>query len=107
MSKTTTYYAQTPEIDELVEEFGSQLEKLSREDKLGLRMLFANYLYLKEVEEEWTLDTVITETSLHDASHELDEAIAILEDIDVDAAEGLIEALTAQLRHGNARKGGC
>ena len=106
MTKTTTYYAQTPKIDELVEEFGTQLEKLSREDKLGLRMLLGTYLYLKEIEDEWTLDAVVTETPLHEPSEALDEAIAILEDIDVDAAEGLIEALTAQLRHGNARRGG-
>ena len=106
MTKPTTYYAQTPELDELVEEFGSQLEKLSREDKLGLRMLLGAYIYLKEIEDEWTLDTVVTETPLYEPSESLDEAIDILNEIDVDAAEGLIEALTAQLRHGNARRGG-
>jgi hypothetical protein len=104
--KPTTYYAQTPELDELVEEFGTQLEKLTREDKLGLRMLLSTYLYLLDVEPEWTLDAVLTETSLYEPSEALDEAIAILEDIAPDAAEGLIEALTAQLRHGNARRGG-
>jgi hypothetical protein len=106
MPKPVTYYAQTPDLDELVEEFGSQLEKLSREDKLGLRMLLGAYIYLKEIEDEWTLDAVVTETPLYEPSEQLDEAIDILNEIDPDAAEGLIEALTAQLRHGNARSGG-
>ncbi len=105
MTKPVTYYVQNSEIDDLSRCFGSQLEELSREDKLGLRMLLATYLYLKEVEDEWTLDAVVTETPLHEPSEALDGAIAILEDINVDA-EGLIEALTAQLRHGNARRGG-
>ncbi|MEP0873213.1 hypothetical protein NDA01_25965 [Trichocoleus desertorum AS-A10] len=106
MTKPTTYYVQTPEIDDLSRCFGSQLEELTREDKLGLRMLLGTYLYLKEVEEEWTLDAVVTETPLHEPSEELEEVIDILETIPPDAAEGLIEALTAQLRHGNARRGG-
>jgi hypothetical protein len=106
MTKPTTYYVQTPEIDDLSRCFGSQLEELTREDKLELRLLLAGYVYLKEVEPEWTLDAVITEVPLHEPSEELEEVIDILNEVDVDAAEGLMEALTAQLRHGNARKGG-
>jgi hypothetical protein len=106
MPKTTTYYAQTSEIDHLVEKFGSQLEKLNREDKLSLQMLLGAYVYLQEFESEWTLDAVVTETPLYEPSESLDEAIDILNEIDVDAAQGLIEALTSQLRHGNARRGG-
>lgn len=106
MTKTTTYYAQNPQIDSLVSEFGSQLEKLSRDDKLSLRMLLVAYVFLKEIEDEWDLISVETEVPLYEIGPDLEEAIAILDGIDIDAAEGLIEALTAQLRHGNARRRG-
>lgn len=107
MPKTTTYYAQNPETDRLVNEFGGQLEGLSRDEKLDLRMLLAAFVCLKEVESEWDLDSVVSEVPIFELSDNLHEAIALLDGIeDMDAVEGLIEALTAQLRFGNARKGG-
>lgn len=106
MTKPTTYYVQTPVIDALIERFGDQLEGLSREDRLGLRMLLATFVCLKEVEDEWTLEAVITETPIFEVGENLREAIAILNEIDQDTADGLIDALTAQLLYGNARRRG-
>ncbi len=97
---------QTPEIDELITEFGSQLQKLTREDKLRLRVLLSTYNYLLDTQEEWALLGAVLDETPVQPSKELDEAIAILEEVDPDAAEGLIDALTAQLRHENARRGG-
>jgi hypothetical protein len=51
------------------------------------------------------LGAVLEETPVQ-PSEELEEAIAILEEVEPDAAEGLIEALTAQLRHANVHQGG-
>jgi len=97
---------QTADVQELIEQFGSQLQKLTHEDKLGLRALLSTYNYLLETKEEWALLRAVLDETPVQPSKELDEAIAILEEVDPDAAEGLIEALTAQLRHENARRGG-
>ncbi|MBW4490780.1 MAG: hypothetical protein KME12_23650 [Trichocoleus desertorum ATA4-8-CV12] len=97
---------QTTEVQELVEQFGPQLQNLTHEDKLGFRALLSTYTYLLGTKEEWALlGSVLDETPVQ-PSEELEEAIAILEEVDPDAAEGLIEALTAQLRHANAHQGG-
>lgn len=96
----------TADVEELVEQFGPRLQKLTREDRLGLRALLSTYNYLIETTDEWALlGSVLDETPVQ-PSEALDEAITILEEVDPDAAEGLIEALTAQLRDANARRGG-
>ncbi|MBD2123959.1 hypothetical protein [Trichocoleus sp. FACHB-262] len=98
--------AQTPEIDELITEFGSQLQKLTREDKLGLRVLLSTYSYLLDTQEKWALLGAVLDETPVQPSKELDEAIAILEEVDPDAAEGLIEAFTAQLSQYHAHEEG-
>lgn len=104
MTKPTTYYVQTPQIDQLVNEFGGQLDGLTRAERLDLRMLLATFVCLKEVEDEWTLVDVVTEVPIFEVSENLEEAIAILDGIDQNTADGLIDALTAQLLYGNARR---
>jgi hypothetical protein len=97
---------QTPELDDLVAEFGPRLQKLTREDKLGLRALLLTYNHLIETTDEWALLGSVLEEPPVQPSEALDQAIAILEEVDPDSAEGLIEALTAQLRCVYARLGG-
>lgn len=49
MSKCTTYYIQAQQIDQLVEYFGTTLEKLTPVDKLALRATLACWLFHLEV----------------------------------------------------------
>ncbi|MBW4632954.1 MAG: hypothetical protein KME30_13955 [Iphinoe sp. HA4291-MV1] len=103
MSKCVTYYMQTNQIDQLVEYFGTTLEKLTLADKLALRVTLTYWLFHCEVADlgEYTLNHAL-ENMMQGYSEDyqinLKEAIAILEGISKDEAEGLIESLTAQLR---------
>jgi hypothetical protein len=109
MTKPVTYFTQTDQIDRLVERFGSQLDSLDHTEKLALRATLTYYLFHIEVAElgKYTLEHAADET-LRGYSQEcqsnIREAIAILFGIAEDEVEGLIEALTAQLRWGNTRK---
>lgn len=103
MSKCVTYYIQTNPIDQLVEYFGTTLEKLTLADKLALRVTLTYWLFHREVADlgEYTLNHAMEDTMQgysEDCQINLKEAIAILKGIGKDEAEGLIESLTAQLR---------
>ncbi|NMF62494.1 hypothetical protein DP113_34020 (plasmid) [Brasilonema octagenarum UFV-E1] len=106
MSKCTTYYIQAQQIDQLVEYFGTTLEKLTPVDKLALRATLAYWLFHLEVADlsEYTLNHALEDTMQgysEDCQVNLKKAIAILEGIGRGEAEGLIEALTDQLRWRN------
>ncbi|RAM50974.1 MAG: hypothetical protein C6Y22_14060 [Hapalosiphonaceae cyanobacterium JJU2] len=102
MSKCVTYYIQTQQIDQLVEYFGTTLEKLTLVDKLALRAISSYWLFHLEVADlgEYTLTHAMEDTMQgysEDCQVNLKKAVAILEGIGTGEAEGLIEALTAQL----------
>lgn len=108
MPKCTTYYTQTERIDQLVDRFGSHLEELTRTEKLALRATLTYYLFHLEVADlgEYTLSNAANDTLLGYCTEDhpnLLEAFTILDSISEDETEGLIEAITAQCRWGNAR----
>ena len=106
MAKTTTYYAQTSEIDVLVERFGPQLQEFNRDDKLALRAILALWCYWHEIEDSYSLEDALGECPIgpidapEDISPDIEEAIAILDGIKPRDVDGLLEALTAQIREG-------
>ncbi|BDA72459.1 hypothetical protein CAL7716_066250 [Calothrix sp. PCC 7716] len=103
MSKCITYYVQTDRINQLVNNFGAKLEKLTFSDKLALRAILSYWLLHVQAIDfgEYSL-IYASERLMHeypkDCLATLREVIIYLEGISINEAEGLIEALTSQLR---------
>ena len=103
MNKCVTDSTHTNQIDQLIESFGTTLEKLTLADKLALRVTLTYWLFHREVADlgEYTLNHALEDMmqgNSEDCQINLKKAIAILQGISKDEAEGLIESLTAQLR---------
>lgn len=103
MSKCITYYVQTDCINRLVDNFGAKLEKLTVLDKLALRAILSYWLLhvqaidLGQYSLIYASERVMYEY-YKDCLATLKEVIIYLEGINISEAEGLIEALTSQLR---------
>lgn len=103
MSKCITYYVQTDRINRLVNNFGAKLEKLTFSDKLALRAILSYWLLHVQAIDfgEYSLIYAL-ERLMHeypkDCLATLREVMIHLEGINISEAEGLIEALTSQLR---------
>lgn len=106
MSKCITYYVQTDRINRFVDNFGAKLEKLTVSDKLALRAILSYWLLhvqtidLGQYSLIYTSERVMYEYP-KDCLTTLREVIIHLEGINISEAEGLIEALTSQLRWDN------
>jgi hypothetical protein len=102
-TKTTTSFVQTPAIDALVSQYGSQLQKLDSSQKLGMLAIITRAAYFQSLH-----DPALLEWSIEDelASEDYDEAIdrplalhlIALDEGTINGALALCEALLDQLR---------
>ena len=104
--KPITYYTSGEHLDRLCEQFGHQLDKLDREQKLELRIVITYFI--------WGQDQLGDNYSIKDAwvdglqqlvleDNQINECLSILEGISIRDAESLLVALQAQCTQGNAR----
>jgi hypothetical protein len=99
-------YTQAPQIDDLIDIYGSRLEEMEPEDKLALRLTLAGFVYVREVSDTEDLSDYTLADAFEDAiagndatsGDFSDRVLPTLEGISVRGAEGLIEAITAQLK---------
>lgn len=105
MSKALQYYATGEHLEKLCERFGSQLELLDRNQKLELRIILSFYIWGQDDSDGYTIFDAYTDSIQHllIEDSELGECLELLQNIPVDNAESLLEALQAQCRTGNAR----
>lgn len=101
--KPTTYYVQTPQIDKLTRNYGSRFEGMELEDKHALRVVLSHYVYVHEVIDSEDCDLVesfaLSVEQCDATTPDFHEVILpTLGGIGIDDANGLIEAITAQLR---------
>ncbi|MBG1265531.1 hypothetical protein [Nostoc sp. WHI] len=106
-----TYYGQTPTIDQLVDNYGAHLEKLSRETKLLLRVTLSTYIVMQQ---EYTPTEYPVSTALEDGlcelvipdsiPQDLYDVCSVLNGLTIDETETILEALQHQIRWGNARQ---
>ena len=104
--KPIQYYTSGQHLDRLCEQFGHQLDKLDREQKLELRIVLTYFIWGQEqlgdnysINDAWldSLQYLVCE------DEQIIECLEILQGISVKDAESLLVALQAQCRHGNAR----
>lgn len=103
--KPVTYYIQNEQIDRLVEHFGTELELLDRDQKLQLRITFTYFVWGRDQIDGYSLQDAYEESlgELVVRDLDIDKVFGILENMTIETAEGLLEALQNQCRHGNAR----
>lgn len=99
---TKPYACYTDKLGELTKIFGSQLHRLSRQDKLQLRISLSTYVWqLEEQRGNYCLEDSWLDCGCNDLvqrSRKLDGVFWILRGITPDEAESLIQALSAQLK---------
>lgn len=105
MSKSLQYYATGEHLEKLCERFGSQLELLDRNQKLELRIILNFYIWGQDDSDGYSIFDAFNDSIQHllVEDSELGECLEILQNIPVENAESLLEALQAQCRSGNAR----
>ena len=106
-----TYYGQTDLIDQLVNNYGSYLEKLNREIKLLLRVTLSTYVVMQQEysPSEYPVSTALEESLCEPVipdsiPQDLYDVCSVLDGITAEEAEIILEALQHQLRWGNARE---
>ena len=104
--KPIQFYTSGQHVDKLCEQFGYQLEKLDREQKLELRIVLT---YLIWGQEQLGNNYSINDAWIDSLQHllcedeQIIECLEILQGISVKDAESLLVALQAQCTQGNAR----
>lgn len=106
MSKPIQYYTSGEHLDKLCEKFGSQLDLLDREQKLELRIVLSYFVWGQDqMSDDYTINDAWTDSleQLLIEDKQIQQCLEILQGITVRDAESLLEAISAQLRTGNAR----
>ena len=104
--KPIQYYTSGEHLDKLCEQFGYELDKLDREQKLELRIVLT---YLIWGQEQLGSNYSINDAWIDSLQHllcedeQIIECLEILQGISISDAESLLTALQAQCQHGNAR----
>ena len=104
--KAIQFYTSGQHLDKLCEQFGHQLEKLDREQKLELRIVLT---YLIWGQEQMGYEYSINDAWIDSLQHllcedeQIIECLEILQGISVKDTESLLIALQAQCTQGNAR----
>ncbi|KAB8313967.1 hypothetical protein SD81_040265 [Tolypothrix campylonemoides VB511288] len=104
--KPVTYHIQNNQIDQLTEQFGSQLEQLDRPQKLQLRAILTYFVIGRDMMgSEYSINAALIDSNqyLFVSTPEVEKCIEILQNITVPDAESLQVALVEQCRTGNAR----
>lgn len=104
--KPITYYASGQHLEKLCEQFGHQLEKLDREQKLELRIILTCLIWGKgELGDDYSIGDAWEDSNqkLLIEDEEIVQCLEILEGISITDAESLLIALQAQCTQGNAR----
>ena len=104
--KPIQYYTSGEHLDRLCEQFGHQLDKLDREQKLELRIVLT-YLILgqEQLGDNYSINDAWIDSlqPLMIEDEQIIECLEILSGISVSDAESLLIALQAQCTQGNAR----
>ena len=104
--KPIRYYTSGQHLEKLCEQFGQELDKLDREQKLELRIVLT---YLIWGQEQLGANYSINDAWIDSLQHllcedeQIIECLEILQGISVTDAESLLVALQAQCQSGNAR----
>ncbi|MBD2130074.1 hypothetical protein NDI39_29335 [Microcoleus sp. ZQ-A2] len=101
--KPLPFYADgEPPLEELVDKFGSFLERLTPHDKLILLAALATNLAFHDSDEngeEWSLFDTYNELPCNPVNDELVDSLGALDNLQRDSLLGLCEALVAQVRY--------
>ena len=98
MPKTLGYYCTSePQIDQLEQQFGSQLEGLTRLDKIQIQLTLAVLVACIEYNPSATMQTAVDETPIDAFSDDALKAVELLRGISQDGAQSLILALSHHL----------
>jgi hypothetical protein len=103
-TKPTTSFAQTPAIDALVRQYGSQLQQLDNRQKLAMLAVIARAAYFQSIHDLALLDwSIEDELASEDYDEVIDKPLALaliaLDEDTIHDALGLCAALLDQL-HG-------
>ncbi len=104
--KAITYYTSGEHLDRLCGQFGHQLDKLDREQKLELRIVLTYFIWGQEqLGENYSINDAWIDSLQHllCEDEQIIECLEILQGISVKDAESLLIALQAQCTQGNAR----
>ena len=104
--KPITYYASGQHLDKLCEQFGHELERLDREQKLELRIVLTYFIWGQEqLGSNYSINDAWIDSLQHllSGDEQIIECLEILQGISVKDAESLLTALQAQCTQGNAR----
>ena len=100
-------------LDDLQQRYGSQLELMNRTSKLTFRAALAAYLVSKEMwsdstrpEPKYLVEDAIenVNSDIWESDNEVTEYICRCKDLGISDIEGLIEAITNQIRYGESDK---
>jgi hypothetical protein len=102
-TKPTTSFVQTPAIDALVSQYGSQLQKLDSSQKLAMLAVIARAAYSQSLHDPallmWSIEDEIADQDYEEAIDQpLALALIALDEGTINDALGLCEALLDQLR---------
>lgn len=101
--KPLGFYADgEPPLEELVDKFGSHLERLTPHDKLILLASLATNLAFHDKDEngeEWSLTDTYQELPCNPINDELVDTLPSIDNLQRDSLLGLCEALVAQIRY--------
>ena len=104
--KPIQYYTSGQHLDKLCEQFGHELDKLDREQKLELRIVLTYLIWGQEqLGSNYSINDAWIDSLQHLISkdEQIIECLEILQGISVKDAESLLIALQAQCTQGNAR----
>ncbi|WP_088895033.1 hypothetical protein [Leptolyngbya ohadii] len=94
--KPVTYYVQIPQIDSLVNRYGAEFQRVSREEKTVLLLLISSKLATGE-----SLESILDRTRSPQVSYDTIEDFTLrLDRASDDELMGICEALITQLRYG-------
>ena len=104
--KPITYYTSGEHLDRLCEQFGHELDKLDREQKLELRIVLTYLIWGREqLGDNYSINDAWIDSLQHllCEDEQIIECLEILQGISIPDAESLLVALQAQCQIGNAR----